>query len=177
MSRKTVYLNLQLYDKNISVPSFYLYLPGWRGTEETMKSPRGFCISFHHGIPNIIFSSLHRTGPNYLISVADLFSMFFATYWFFFSIPCKMCSIKKLVKQKEKKKTKKKTHELPGMSKFKTANGNMVWLSGTFFFFYSSSLPGFPSSFYLHPFSRCYPPGLPNIHLPQNGLSLIYKIL
>lgn len=108
MSRKTVYLNLQLYDKNISVPSFYLYLPGWRGTEETMKSPRGFCISFHHGIPNIIFSSLHRTGPNYLISVADLFSMFFATYWFFFSIPCKMCSIKKLVKQKEKKKQKRK---------------------------------------------------------------------
>ena len=174
MSRKTVYLNLQLYDKNISVPSFYLYLPGWRGTEETMKSPHGFCISFHHGIPNVIFSSLHRTGPNYLISVAGLFSTFFATYWFFFSIPCKMCSIKKLVKQKKKIN---KTHELPDVSKFKIANGKMVCLSGIFFFFYSSSLPGFPSSFYLHPFPRCYPPALPIIRLPQSGLSLISKIL
>lgn len=177
MSRKTVYLNLQLYDKNISVPSFYLYMPGWMWTEEIMKSSHGFCISFHHGIPNVIFSSLHRTRPNYFISVADLFSMFFVIYWFcFFSIWCKMCSIKKLVKQKEKK-IKKKTHESPDLSKFKIANGNMVWLSGTFFFFSSSSLPGLPSFFYLHPFSRSYPPSLPIIHLPQSGLSLISKIL
>lgn len=120
---------------NISVPSFYLYLPGWRGTEETMKSPRGFCISFHHGIPNIIFSSLHRTGPNYLISVADLFSMFFATYWFFFSIPCKMCFNKETCKTERKKTKKENTWITHKCQNSKQLMVTWFWLLVPFFSF------------------------------------------
>lgn len=162
-------------DKNISVPSFYLYLPRWRQTGKTAIFP-WFLYFILSWVTQHLLSSQDRN--YYLTPVVDLFSIWYAIYCYFLKSRCKVCSIKKLVKQK--KKIKKKTHKSSVMSPPEIANGNIWFGLPVFFFFffvYSSSLPGLPSFFYLHTFSRWYPPGMPIIHPPQSRLSLFFKTL